>query len=118
MSSLKLMHLVRGLADKTQAGEIDWSADHDEGVYQAAFADFGVKVFERPTRKGGLRGQDYVVAIVNAFGEKIEEVADIDFEEGHFPDAFSVMKELYGAARRKALGVDAAIDKIMGTLGI
>jgi hypothetical protein len=59
--------------------------------------------------------EDYVLTILNSEGTVIEQAADTDFAN-RLQDALPMMSEMYSAARRQALGVDGAIDDILGEL--
>ena len=78
-----------------------------EGVFEVSFSDFSVRIF--------FKGQDYIVTIVNAFGDVVDTVKDPDLNE-FFSDPMKMMREIHEHARRKAMGIDAAIDSILEDL--
>jgi hypothetical protein len=66
-------------------------------------------------RRTPIGSEDYVLTILNSEGTVIEQAADTDFAN-RLQDALPMMSEMYSAARRQALGVDGAIDDILGEL--
>lgn len=62
-----------------------------------------------------LNAVDYVVRIYNHEGKMIEEVADTDFGQD-YPEIYKAMSEMYDTARRIAMGVEEALDEILGEL--
>lgn len=112
MNNPKLEKLVRTLAEKTRLGELAWDESERSGVFQLPFSNSTVRIFTRESR--AHRGDvEYVVAILNSLGAEVEEISD---ETLGVEWAFSIMKDLYEAARRKAMGVDVAIDSILDDL--
>jgi len=89
----------------------------DDGIFQAGFPNYTIKLFARtsPLDSSAL---DYVIRILDAEGETIEEVADTDFDTAELRrnEAYDLMKETYTAARRIAMGVDKALDNILSEL--
>lgn len=117
MSYEKIARLVRALSKKTADGKIEWKSTVDDGVFQVSFPNYSVQVSTRPTRDERAEGQDVVVSIRNEEGELIEQVADIDFDNTNLPGAFRTMTNLYNSARRQALGVEKALDELLGEIG-
>src|SRR4051812_30338645 len=117
MAIPKQIKLVNGLIQKTRDGVLKWEPTADQGAYQVAFSDFGVRI--SIDDKGNER--DVVIEIVSWDGTVIEEVRDTAFDRGDFGGGdnatpFKVMLGLFEMARRKALGADAAIDAILANL--
>ena len=66
--------------------------------------------------------EDYTIMILNSEGTVVDRFTDLDVhregeQSGHPIRAYVIMKNLYNAARRKALGVDQALDAILAELG-
>jgi hypothetical protein len=56
-----------------------------------------------------------VLTVLNSDGTIIERATDTDFAK-RLNDASPVMSEMHSTARRQALGVDKAIEDILGEL--
>jgi hypothetical protein len=108
----KLTRLLLELAKRTRNGSFSWEPTAAEGVYQASFSRYTVQLSVQRTPVGS---EDYVLTILNSDGMVIERAADTDFAN-RLNDALPVMSEMYSAARRQALGVDRAIEDILGEL--
>jgi hypothetical protein len=111
----KLLKLFQRLHAKTKAGEIKWEQTSRSDVFQTAFPNYVVKLSARPSDSG--EAFDYFVSIVNENGVVLETASDIDISKA-FPavEAYKTMRELYDMARREALGVNAALDSLLGEL--
>ncbi|HXP25873.1 MAG TPA: hypothetical protein VN891_08825 [Steroidobacteraceae bacterium] len=108
----KLTTLLIELAKRTRNGSFTWDPTATAGVYQASFPRYTLQLSVRRTPIGS---EDYVLTILNSEGTVIEQAADTDFAN-RLQDALPMMSEMYSAARRQALGVDGAIDDILGEL--
>lgn len=110
MSNEKLINLARRLNLSTSEGVINWSATEKSGVFQTSLAGYAVRA---NVRKSKLHSgeNEYFIAIIDPFGDVVEEMGDEEFDGG-----YSIMKSLYDSARREALGVDKAIDEILKDL--
>ncbi|TET14545.1 MAG: hypothetical protein E3J81_06515 [Dehalococcoidia bacterium] len=115
MSYPKMVYLVQRLYRRTDAEGMEWEETEIEGVFQAAFPEYSVRLSMQLLDGHVLGSEDYVLSIFSARGLKIEEVSDVDLAED-LADSYEVMKHLYGTARRKAMGVDQAIDLILSCL--
>jgi L-asparaginase II len=111
-----MVYLVQKLYRRTDDGDVEWEETEIEGVFQAAFPEYTIRL-SMETPDGHVRAsEDYVLTIFNSRGLKIEEVADVDLAED-LVESYEVMKHLYGAARRKAMGVEQALDSLLSALG-
>ena len=116
MSYPQMVYLVQKLYGRTDDGSVAWEETEIEGVFQAAFSEYAVRL-SMQSPDGHVPGsEDYVLSILNSRGLKIEEISDVDLAED-LVDSYEVMKHLYRAARRKAMGVDQALDSILSALG-
>jgi len=116
MSYPQMVYLVQKLYRRTDDGSVEWGETEIEGVFQAAFSEYTVCI-SMQSPDGHVPGsEDYVLSILNDRGLKIEEVSDVDLAED-LADSYEVMRHLYRAARRKAMGVDQALDSILSSLG-
>lgn len=112
MSGQKIVALAKTLAERTARGELDWEESERPGVFQLSFSNSSVRIYHRESRQ--QRGsREFVLSIHNSVGVEVEEVGD---ESLPVDDAFPMMRQMYEEARRKAMGVDTAIDSILEDL--
>jgi hypothetical protein len=60
--------------------------------------------------------QDIELSLINEGDVVIDSIRDSDFTGNELMGAFSVMNNLYQSARRKARGVEDALDRLLGEL--
>lgn len=107
------------LVEKTAAGTAKWEPTSKDDTFALSLADFTVRISAIPTREPGVQGQDTLIEIVNSGGAIIDSFTDVELaaETGARPEAtYKKMNSLYTSARRAALGVDAALDKLIEEL--
>jgi hypothetical protein len=111
MAENKYWTLVRRLNAGTVSGKISWEQTSDFGTYQAGFAGFTIVLAEDDGRMEYMR-------LLNGDGEILEIVTDedIDGPSAQHRPAYDLMRETYKLARRQVMGVDQALDAILGTL--
>ena len=102
----KLWRLVVSLYEKTREAKVKWEPAPRQGSYMVAFPDYGV----------GIRkvGEDIVIDLLASDGDVIDSASDTQlsrFSGGR--SAYDLMNDLYGMARRSALGADKALDEIL-----
>jgi len=107
MRYAKTGRIVLKLSEMTHAGKVEWEETENEGIYMVAFRDYAVRIWRA--------GADYFIGIYNAEGVKIEEVSDVALSDD-VSDAYTKMGDLYEAARRRAMGVEDALDGILDSL--
>ena len=117
----KTVKLINMLEKKTSEGRVEWQETTDDGVFQAAFPGYAVRVLMHSA--GGRfsdEDPDYFVQLYNENGTLIEVIRQDDIREGEEADAYKksygVLKSLYEGARRHAMGVDRALDQILEQL--
>ncbi len=114
----KLTEFVLKLAKRTTEGKVTWERTVLDGVYQAAFPDYTVKLFKRDSRYGEDSAVDVVIQILNSEGELLDEIDDATLSDGRDGGRiYKVMSEMYSLARRRAMGVEAALDSLLDELG-
>lgn len=111
MISNKIFTLVRRLFQLTQEEQLQWEETGREGVYQLSIEDYIVRVAEERSEDPKAPPR-YVLRICNAKGIVLEQFSDTDFEE-RIHDAGEFMQDLYTRARRIAMGVETALDRII-----
>jgi hypothetical protein len=113
----KLVTLVRRLHDR--GGAVMWDKTDEEDTFETEFAGFAVQVAESD------EGEPvYTLRIFDETGALLDEFTDEDLTEilnqtePTEPNVmFALMQDIHRSARRSALGVDKAIDAILGALG-
>ncbi len=112
MEYKKIAELVQKLHEKTLANKVNWERTEGSNALQVSFTAYSVRlVLQR-----GSGGEDiYVIRIFDAAGNLVESATDDDLDE-ELPDSYTMMEEMFETARRKALGVDKALDDIISQL--
>lgn len=112
MSYPKIAKLVDALLSQTESGALRWAQTEKSDMFQASFPRYSVRLY---TAQGNTIEVDYVLQILNELGDIVEEVADPDLKSV-METPFAVMRRLHDAARRSAMGVETALDEILGFL--
>src|SRR5258705_8645175 len=118
MSSDKYMRLVGLLIARTDAKTAPWEPTGRDGVFALSLPDYTVWL-ARARNRDNNSAWDIVFSILNSDGDVIDSFRDVD-AASDLPDsatAYRQMENLYDKARRKALGVDKALDKVIEELG-
>ncbi|MGA8551587.1 MAG: hypothetical protein WB678_15260 [Stellaceae bacterium] len=120
METEKYQELVKRLIDKTNRREIDWKESSFSGVYQVAFSNYSITIGEESSPRQSA--PDYVISIINSDGNTMDSFSDVTLDAGRDPERglnyFEILRDLYGKARRQALGVDKALDEILNELDV
>ena len=120
MSDDKALNLVRLLYKRTTAGSIDWQYARKDEV--SASVDEYSLVLRRQEDQDYPEQPDYFLTLVDSQGRNIETISNISLrplmdrvgDEGLNP--YQLLAETYRLARRKALGVDEALDSVLKRL--
>ena len=112
MSNIKMISLLTNLIEKTDQGKVLWEQTEARDQFQAAFPDYAVRLSVRNRLIGD---PDYMLSVFNKDGNMLEEVSDVDLKSD-LSTSYSAMKNLHLAARRKAMGVDTALDRLLAEL--
>ena len=113
MSERKIARIVLRLAEKTLNDEIDWEESSVDNNYVATFSGYSISISEEPGFDAD--SPDYVLNIRNEDGLVIESKTDVELKD-YMSESFIKMKNLHQSARRKAMGVDDALDNILSQL--
>ncbi len=117
MVTQKTTQLIRRLKDHSERSLLNWRPSTQEGVFKLVFDEYFLTVFSMP--RAGVFGRTYCLSIYDSEGNALEQVCDRDLDETELgPEAFDLMKSIYDNARRKAMGVEKAIDDILGQLAM
>lgn len=108
MIEKKMIQLIGSLLEQTESGQIHWEAAFRENWFQVSFGKYTVQVGERP--------EVYVLKLFNIDDHLLEEM-ESDALLRQDTNAANKLSRLYVEARRQALGVESALDEILGTLG-
>lgn len=112
MAGSKIARIIQGVDRQTKAGKIDWETTETEGVFQASFANYSIRL----SCSEAEAGLDYWFVIINNEGLAIESVSDVQLSQ-EINAAYRFMENLYVNARRAALGVDKALDDLLNIFG-
>jgi hypothetical protein len=112
----KLIALTKRLLQSTRMQKLEWRMTASQDRFTVAFSDRAVAISEEmPHDEDPRHGMDYFLTITNADGDVIERVSDNELR-AEWSDVYSVMRELFEAARRSAMGADKAVDDILGEI--
>lgn len=114
MSYNKIAVLIKKIHEKSTNGSIEWEGTEEEGTYQVSFSNYSVRISTR-FNPAYPDQSDQIIQIINSSGELVEEVSDIDLKD-LIPKAYEVMKNIHELARRQVMGVEHALDSILGEL--
>ena len=114
MSYQKTADIIIKISKKTQDDLIEWETTERAGKYQVSFSNYSIRIFKSISNETP-GDDDYIIQVINGYGETVEEVSDVDIKS-LLPDAYKIMKNTYELARRKAMGVDEALDSILDEL--
>ena len=112
MSYPKIAKLVEVLLSQTENGLLQWESTEKSEMFQASFPRYSVRLSIRYVSDIDI---DYVLQILNEFGDIVEEVSDPDLKDV-LESAYKKMRVLHEAARRSAMGVESALDEILSFL--
>jgi CBS-domain-containing membrane protein len=111
MSHAKMLALLEKLEQQTAAGRLEWEETEKADVFQVAFPDYSVRI----AHATGPNHDLIILSIYNAQGRLIESMTDDDISS-EVSNPWQRMQSLHEGARRRAMGVDEAIDKLMAEL--
>ena len=108
MTMEKHLALVSELHEGTQEGILEWSSTLRPDAFEVPFANYTVRI--------SADEQDYRISVVDAIGRIIESFTHAEIATG--PEAerqkyYKMLEEIYEMARRKAYGVDEALNDIL-----
>jgi hypothetical protein len=113
----KLWQLVQRLAEKTAQGAVVWEATAAQNTFQTSFPQYSVRIIELD--QPDYRYPAYMLEMLDGNGNVIERVNDVDILQA-VPnlggEVLKTMQDLYRTARRRALGVETALDSLLSEL--
>jgi hypothetical protein len=114
MANEKIRSLVETLARKTEQNKVNWEKTAEQNLFQASFPNYTIHIFSRPSRDE--ESTDYFFQIIDEDGTVIEDVSDAMLKETRLDNITTIMAGMFRTAKRKALGVDKALDAILAAL--
>jgi hypothetical protein len=109
MEDPKALQLFREVLAKTEAGRIRWEPTASDLEYFSVLPG-GFTIVVRPYRDWDNPVQQYLLVLSNGDQELLRVTPDVD-EVG-----LEGLEKLHEFARRRALRVDEAVDKLLGEL--
>ncbi len=111
----KLLTLLKRLYFRTVNGEVEWESTADPTAFVVSFPRYAVQVSEHtdPYREASA----WSLRIYNDDNELMDSISNAQLEREQIEDGTRMLAELYSGARRKAMGVEQAIDSILEELG-
>lgn len=107
MAYPKLLEVARILFEKTENGEINWEATANDNVYQAPLSKYSTLI-ERNIDEESDRPY-HQLKICNEEGREIEVLSSWEASTEGDVD----LRALFELARRKAMGVEKALDEVL-----
>lgn len=107
----QMTKLIETLQAKTVSGELAWEQTEKADYFQVAFSTGAVRIGP----KTGAAGVDMVISFYNENGDLIEEVTDVSLR-GDVTTPFTTLSEIHSGARRRAMGVDKALDALLAEM--
>lgn len=110
----KRLTLLKLLHERTLQGKLAWKPTPIAREYTVEFSAYVVGIVQELNEDAD---NDYVMCIVDAENNMIDEIYDEDLEEDDDVIPFILMQETFREARRIALGLEAALDSLIAELG-
>ena len=108
MEQEKITQLITKLVERTEEGKITWEETAEAGTYQTSFPEYSIQVRQTWHEEGA----EAFLRLYNQEGKIIEQLSSDSLPR---PDSRTLL-ELYNAARRNAMGVEAAVTSILNFL--
>ena len=119
MRSEKYRQLIDRLIAKTDRRELAWK----EGVYpdsfQVSFPNYSLLLREKERPEAfGSPPPDITLALLDMSGKVIDMIYNFEIDgEGREKPYYLKMRDLFRLVRQQVLGVDKAVEEILGELG-
>ena len=112
MKDPKALELFREVLSKTKAGRIQWEPTANESEYFSVLpGGFTIAVLTWDERdEWGNKSQQIALVLRSGEQELLRVTPEVD------DVGWAGLNELFEAARRRALNVDAAVDRLLGEL--
>lgn len=110
----KISRVIRALSRSAAAGATSWRELDSQTAYEADFAKYSVRISADVGEEYNAAPSQYKLEIVRD-GRVIETVTS-DQLKAALPASAFILREMYDAARKKALGVEDVLDEILASL--
>lgn len=114
----KLLVLFKRLTTASSSGKINWQRGSESSVFVSSFPNYSVSIEEEQyfDEEIGEPSVTYKLSILDQLGDIVEVVHPGTLVSLGERDAYQQLQTLHESARRKAMGVDKAIDEIISIL--
>jgi hypothetical protein len=106
----KAGRFINLLANNTSKGVLGWEKTASDDMFQTSLSGFVVRVSHNDS-------DDFFISIYNSQGEQMDRYMDDDFDMSdglrYSADMHDQMEAIFNGARRKAMGVEDALDKMV-----
>jgi hypothetical protein len=104
--------LVRRIAEKSKAGELEWF-EQSTNVFTTEIGKYRISVVEHTSDYDASADPDYAVSISAKAGERwIDSLSDEDLKDV-LPGSYKLMASLFRDARRRARGVADVVEDLL-----
>jgi hypothetical protein len=122
MNDEKLIELAKLVLQQSIHSNLSWEETADKNTYQATLSKFVIRIGSRSS-KYDQGEMDYLFSLVNSDGVAIESFDDVQLsnwiKKSPIPsdvNGYVILQEIYKNAKRKALGVDEALNDVLKEL--
>lgn len=113
MNYEKIARVIRALSRSAAAGATSWRELDSQTAYEADFAQYAVRISAEQTEDANAVSK-YKLEIIK--DDRVIETVTSDQLKAALPASAFILREMYDAARKKALGVDEVLDEILQSL--
>lgn len=114
MELQKIVTLIERLSEKTTEGTVKWEESlFANSIYETQVGKHNIFVRERHEEE--MSDPDYFLGFYNSAHEEIDSFSDRDLRDV-MSSSYKIMRELYRAAKRQALGVNKMVDDVLNEL--
>lgn len=110
----KIARVIRALSRSAEAGATSWRELDSQTAYEANFAQYVIRISAEVTGDTNAVPSKYKLEIIR--GERVIETVTSDQLKAALPASAFILREMYDAARKKALGVEDVLDEILDSL--
>ena len=107
MANEKLRLLAKKIADRTMAGELSWEQTTKENIFTVSFPKYSVTILEIPETEEF--SETYSLSVFNESGRLLDTLNDQEARVAGIS-----LSQVFQRAREIALGVDEALDELLG----
>jgi hypothetical protein len=114
MNYEKIARVIRALSRSAAAGATSWRKLDSQTAYEAEFAQYAVRISAEQTEDANASPSKYKLEIIK--DDRVIETVTSDQLKAALPASAFILREMYDAARKKALGVEDVLDEILQSL--